>query len=165
MIVSTLKWFGLFVLFLVLQTTFVPVIGVGGIKPDLLVLGLFLLAIRTGVMPGLYVGFLLGLGQDIYSPSILGQNALSKTVMGFFVGLFNERFMRTDPVLKLIILFLAFILHDTVFTIVLVVKTEADMSILPTELITRTLPRALYSSFFAALIYLWDYFVNPSIKH
>ncbi len=165
MIGTILKWTGLFVLFLVLQTTIVPAIAIADIKPDFLILGLFLLGIRTGVTPGLYVGFLIGLGQDIYSPSILGQNALSKTMMGFFVGLFNERFMRTDPILKLIILFLAFILHDTVFTIILVVKTEADMSILAPELVTRTLPRALYSAFFAAFLYVWDYFVKPSIRH
>lgn len=165
MIVSILKWLGLFVLFFILQTTFVPIISIGGVKPDLLILGLFLLAIRTGVMPGLYVGFLLGLGKDLYSPSILGQNALSNTIMGFFVGLFNERFMRTDPILKIVILLLGIILHDTIFTIVLIVKTEADMSMLAPELITRSLPRALYTAFFAALIYLWDYFIKPSMKY
>ncbi|MBD3392972.1 MAG: rod shape-determining protein MreD [Chitinivibrionales bacterium] len=164
MIGTALKWIAAFVLCLVLQTTLMPVVAVGGIAPDLIVVVLFFLAIRAGVMPGLYAGFLIGLGQDLYSPSLLGQSALAKTITGFFIGLFNEKVMRTDPVMKLILLVLSFMVHDTVFTVVTVIKTDASFPLVFSELFTRTLPRALYSVLIAAIVYAYDYFVKPGLN-
>jgi rod shape-determining protein MreD len=161
---TILKWLAAIALCLVLQTTLVRVIAIAGIMPDLLVIVLFFLAIQSGVMPGIYVGFLLGLGQDLYTPSILGQNALAKTIIGFFIGLLNERVMRTDPIMKLIILIVSFIIHDIVFAIVTIVKIDASCSLLISELFTRTLPRALYSAVLAALFYVYSTIVKPTLN-
>ncbi len=164
MAATIVKWVFLFVAALILQTTLVPAISIGGVEPDLIIVALFLLSIRYGIVPGLYAGFLIGLGQDLYSPSILGQNALAKTVTGFFIGLFNERFMRTDPLVKIVILVLSFVVHDTIFQLALIAKTDGSAAQLASELLTQTLPRAIYSSVIASLAYLWDYFVKPSLQ-
>jgi rod shape-determining protein MreD len=164
MFAAGVKWTVVFLAALILQTTLVPVIGIAGVKPDLVIIALFLLSIKFGVLPGLYAGFLIGLGQDLYSPSILGQNALAKTVTGFFIGLFNERFMRTDPLMKIIILMLSFLVHDAVFTLALIVKTESGIAQLIPELFSQTLPRTIYSAVIASLIYLWDHIVKPSFQ-
>ena len=84
---NILKWAGIFLLCVVLQTTVVPLIGLSGITPDLLMVALFFFALKTGQMTAVWVGFFLGLGQDLFSTSILGQNALSKTIAGYFAGL------------------------------------------------------------------------------
>jgi rod shape-determining protein MreD len=157
-----LKWFGGIALCLVLQTTIMRVIAIAGIEPDLLLLVLCILGIRAGIMPGIYIGFLIGLGQDLYSPSILGQHALSMTVAGAFLGLFNEKVMRTDPIIKLAIILIAFFIHDSIFTTVTVIKTDASAALFVREILTRTLPRALYSIAFASLLYLVNYYVKPS---
>ena len=81
MILHYLKWPMLFVLCFILQTSFVPSIAFFGVKPDLLMIILFFFSIRYGVLPGIFMGFVLGLTQDLYTPAILGQNALTKTII------------------------------------------------------------------------------------
>ena len=164
MIGTVFKWIAGFALCLVLQTTLVRVIAIAGITPDLLLLVLFLLGIRAGIMPCIYTGFLIGLGQDVYTPSVLGQNALATTVTGFFFGIFNEKLMRTDPIMKLVILFVGFAIHDIIFTVVTMVKIDAGTGLLFSELLTRTLPRAIYSIALASLVYVYNYFVKPTLR-
>jgi rod shape-determining protein MreD len=148
MINTFLRWTGLLIFLFILQTTIVPVIAIFGVKPDLLLLALFFLAIRTDVIPAVFTGFILGLAQDFYSPEILGQNALSKSIAGYFAGLFNEKVMRLDPFFQLVLLFLMFVLHDAVYFTVQVLQTDAPLQLIGTQIVTSTLPRAVYSLFF-----------------
>lgn len=164
MIPETVKWVLVFMVSLILQTSFMPVISIAGIKPDLLIIALFFFSVKYGVMPGIFVGFVLGLGQDLYSPSLLGQNALTKTVAGAFIGLFNERTMRSDPIIKTVILLLAFLVHDTLYFIVQIVKLDSPVSALFSGLLTKCLPRALYSIAVAVLFYIWDLVPKPAIR-
>ena len=149
MINSLLRWTGLFILVFVLQTTLVPVIAVFGIKPDLLIVTLFFLAVRKGGSPTVFAGFILGLAQDFYAPETLGQYALAKSVVAYFAGLFNEKIMRLDPFTQLALLFTTFILHDTIYFTVEAVQTGAPLQTIGTRLLGTTLARALYSLFFA----------------
>ena len=146
-------WLALFLACLALQATVAARVALWGVRPDLVFLALFVFALRSGPLPGIYVGFVLGLCQDLYAPAVLGQNALCKTVTGYFCGLFNERMMRTDPVVKLVILLLAFLLHDLMFWGVDVLKQGAPPVSLLVNLGIRTLPRAAYTMVFAALYY------------
>jgi rod shape-determining protein MreD len=161
---NVLTWIGIFIGCFVLQSTLVPVIGIMHITPDLLMIALFYLALRTGQMPALWVGFFLGLAQDLFSPSILGQNALAKTVAGFFAGFFNDRVMRLDPVFQLVILFVTFIIHDLLFYLVQVVKNGNNVDVTVHELIAVSIPRALYSLVFALVPFFKDRFFPSSIK-
>ena len=158
---AILRWIGIFIGCFALQTTLVPVIAIAGVHPDLLMVALFFLAVRTGQMTGVWVGFFMGLAQDLYAPSILGQNALSKAVAGFFAGIFNEKVMRVDPLVHLVFLFIMFIIHDTLFHIVQNVKNGGG--IVFHELLTVSIPRALYSLLFALLPYIKDRFF-PSFR-
>lgn len=161
MIAEVFIWAILFIVCFVLQTTLVPVITVFGIQPDLTMIALLILSLRRGSMSGLWVGFALGLAQDLYSPSILGQHALAKTVVGFCIGLFNERVMSTDPLIKLAILLVAFCIHDSIFMAVEVLKHGSGIAALFGSLVIKTLPRAAYSIGIAALYYGWEYFSKP----
>jgi len=158
MIPHYLKWPILFIACFILQTSFVPSLAIFGAKPDLLMIILFFFSIRYGVMPGLFMGFLLGLTQDLYTPAFLGQNALTKTLIGACIGLFNEKVMRTDPFVKTIILFVIFLVNDGIFLLILAIKSTHHFSILIPELFLKTVPRALYSVIIAALFYIWEFF-------
>jgi rod shape-determining protein MreD len=112
-------------------------------------------------MPGVYAGFLLGLGQDLFSPSLLGQNALAMSVVGFACGHFNERVMRLDPIMRVMLLVAAFITNDTIVMMVHVLKTNGETSTIFWELLVVTLPRAIYTLLFAAVPFVWTYVVKP----
>jgi rod shape-determining protein MreD len=164
MISDVIKWVFIFMVSLILQTSFTPAIAIAGVKPDLLIVALFFFSIKYGVMPGIFVGFTLGLGQDLYSPSLLGQNALVKTMAGAFIGLFNERMMRTDPLIKTVLLFVTFIIHDALIFIVQIVRLNNPVSTLFSGLIIKTVPRALYSMAVALLFYIWDQVPKPALR-
>ncbi len=164
MIKTVFKWIGIFFLVFVMQTTLVPAISIYSIKPDLILLSLFMLAVKNGVMPGLYVGFFLGLAQDIYSPVILGQNALAKTLAGFFAGLFNEKVMRLDPVVQAVLLVLTVLLGDLVFLLVQLVKSGGTVQMLSLEMVASSLPRAIYSLLFGLVPIFWEHLFQTKTK-
>lgn len=164
MIKIILKWVALFIGAFILQTTLVPSLSIMDVKPDLLVLVLFMMAIKTGMTPAIYVGFVLGLAQDIYSPSILGQCALAKTVAGFFASIFNEKIMRLDPVFQAVILILTFFINDIAIFAVQLVKTSSTISSIAPELLMSTLPRSLYTLLFAIIPILWEQFSIVKIR-
>jgi len=155
-----LKWAGWIILCVILQSTLVPYLAVMSCKPDLPLVALFYLALRLGVMPGVYVGFFLGLGQDLFSQSFLGQMALANSVTGFVAGLFNERVVRLDPITRMALLIAMFVLNDAIIMLVQIVKSGGGAGIF-TELLMVTLPRALYSLVFAAIPIVWVNVVKP----
>jgi len=159
-----MKWVIWFLVCIVLQSTLVPHISILTIKPDLLLLILFMMSTKAGPMTGLYVGFFLGLGQDLFSPEILGQNALAKTIVGFFAGLFNERVIRMDPVTQSVLLVIVFLLNDALIMSVQMVKTGGEPIVILGELLVVTLPRAVYSLLLATLPFIWTNFFKPAIR-
>lgn len=160
---NILKWAGVFLLCFVLQTTVIPLIGIAGITPDLLMVAFFFLALKNGQMAAVGAGFFLGLAQDLFSaPSILGQNALSKTLAGFFAGFFNVRMMKVDFVFQIVLLFVTFLLNDAVYFIVQVAKTDGGGIV--HNLVATSVPRALYSMLFALLPYIKERFLPTSFR-
>jgi rod shape-determining protein MreD len=153
---TLLRWFGLFVLVFVLQTTLLPIISIFGVQPDLIMLTVCYFGFKTDVIPALFVGFIVGLGQDFYDPVILGHNALCKTVVGFFTGLFNEKVMRIDPVFQLTFIAISFIIHDIIYYTVLIFKADITLPMMGIQLLTVTLPRTLYTLIFALIPIFWE---------
>ena len=72
---SVVRYILLLALAFVLQTTWVDSIKVGLIKPDLLIVALSFIALRSGSVVGAYMGLGVGILQDIYLPAALGANA------------------------------------------------------------------------------------------
>lgn len=76
---------------LLLQTTFLPFITLGGYLPDLFIIYLMYIALRRGQIEATISGFIVGLLQDIITTQFFGLAALSKTIAGFVAGyFFNE---------------------------------------------------------------------------
>lgn len=156
MIKNIIFWIAIVFGVIILQTSLVSSFAIMGIKPDLIILVLFLLAIKTGMMPAIFIGFIIGLAEDVYSPSILGQCALSKTIAGFFAGIFNEKVMRLDPVMLCVLLVLTFFVNDIVVYLVQFAKTGTTFSGIAQELLRSTLFRSLYTLLFAIIPILWE---------
>ena len=76
---------------LILQTTFIPFLSIGGFLPDILLIWVVYVAVRYGQMEATITGFLVGLLQDAVSMQFFGLGALTKTIAGFVAGyFFNE---------------------------------------------------------------------------
>lgn len=161
---TVLKWFAAIIICLLLQTSLVPAVAIMGVQPDLPFIVLFFICIKHGILPGIYVGFFLGLYLDLFTPAHLGQNALANTVIGFFIGSFNEKIIRTDPLLKVIIIAVSFLIHDAIFSGVELLKSGNSLSLLFNDLLIHSLPRTGYTLIIISLVYLWNTNIKPNLK-
>jgi len=103
---------------LLLQTTFVPFLSIGGFLPDPLLLWVVYVAIRRGQMEATVTGFLVGLLQDAVSMQFFGLSALTKTIAGFVAGYFfndNSTEQTLGSYRFLTILLLSSFVHNLVY--------------------------------------------------
>lgn len=78
---------GLILVAIILQTTLAEFVSdLMGAKPDLVLILVVSFGLLRGKRAGTGYGWLLGLFQDGLSGSLLGQNALSKGLIGFLAG-------------------------------------------------------------------------------
>ena len=76
---------------MVLQTSVLHRIPIGGMKPDLVLIIVVYLGLVKGAEVGTLSGFIFGLIEDVVSGTYLGSNALAKTIVGFFCGIGGKR--------------------------------------------------------------------------
>ena len=76
---------------MVLQTSVLHRIPIGGMKPDLVLIIVVYLGLVKGAEVGTLSGFIFGLIEDVVSGTYLGSNALAKTIVGFFCGVGGKR--------------------------------------------------------------------------
>jgi rod shape-determining protein MreD len=75
---------------LLIQITVIPLISIGGVIPDLLIILLVYYGITQGQIYGSVLGFIYGFIFDIITGSLLGSTMISKTIVGFTAGYFSS---------------------------------------------------------------------------
>jgi rod shape-determining protein MreD len=103
---------------LLLQTTFIPFLSVGGFLPDVFLIWVVYVAIRRGQMEATITGFVVGLLQDAVSMQFFGLSALTKTIAGFIAGYFfndNSTEQTLGSYRFLTILFLSSFVHNIIY--------------------------------------------------
>jgi rod shape-determining protein MreD len=130
------------------QCTVVPVVGIGGIVPDVPVVLTVLLALRYGAEAGCLTGFALGLAQDAVAGGPLGLHALSKAVVGFIAGDVPRWGLVTRPIVPVALAMLATIGDGLVrFALLQLFHYPAPLG----EIFTRVIvPQAGYNGILAA---------------
>ena len=106
---------------LLLQTTFLPFIAVGGFLPDLFILYLVYIALRRGQIEATISGFIIGLLQDIITTQFFGLATFSKTIAGFVAGyFFNENTIEQTLGSYRYVLLVAFcsVVHNLIYFII-----------------------------------------------
>lgn len=115
---------------LLLQTTFIPLLSLGGMVPDLLLVWVVYTALRRGQVETTIAGFLVGLLQDLVSTQLFGLAALSKTIAGFLAGYFyNEN--KTDQTLGtyrfLLVVGLCSLAHNGIYFLIFLQGTDVSL--------------------------------------
>jgi len=126
---------------LLLQTTFVPLLSLGGTVPDLLLIWVVYTALRRGQVETTIAGFLVGLLQDLVSTQLFGLAALSKTVAGFLAGYFyNEN--KIDQTLGtyrfLLVVGSCSIAHDAIYFLIFLQGTDVSPILAATQFTLAT---------------------------
>jgi rod shape-determining protein MreD len=100
---------------LALQATLSRLLIGGTIAVNLVLIAVVYLALAYGPVTGLLAGMAGGLAQDALAGGIVGIGGLSKTLVGFFVGVLGAQFIVSQSRPRLGMLFSATLVHDVVF--------------------------------------------------
>jgi rod shape-determining protein MreD len=134
---------------LLAQVSVVPVLAVFGVQPSLLLVVFVLFAFRTGALPSIWLGFVCGTILDTYSSGTAGAFALSMTLVGFAVGQLQEKKIHVGYALRVTVLGVAVVVHDSVWHL----ASRHGASNLPLFLLRVSLPGMLYTMFLGAILF------------
>jgi len=135
---------------LILQSTLLELISIGGAKPDISLIVLVFISLRKGKIVGQFSGFISGFIEDFLSlPLPIGFNALIKTIIGFIYGLFKGRMFISPILMPILIILIATILKIIIAILVTFIFRKSDFSFLS----FRLLIEIAYNCIFAPLIF------------
>jgi rod shape-determining protein MreD len=100
---------------LVLQTTLAGLSLAGGTRVNLVLVAVIYVALAYGPVFGLFAGCAAGLVQDAIAGGTVGVGGLSKTLVGFFVGVLGAQFIVATPVPRFLMFFGASMAHEACF--------------------------------------------------
>jgi rod shape-determining protein MreD len=151
-----LKSLSFLILALILQQTLVRIISIGSIRPDLVMVVLVAVSMRYGSVVGLFSGLTIGLIQDVYAIEALGANGMAKCMVGYFTGLLDEKVIKVMPATKVLFLAVAFLVHDTVYSLAAGYHGMAFWD----AMLHKTVPSGIYTLLVGSLVFY--FLVTPS---
>ena len=100
---------------LVLQATLAGLHVGGTLAVNLVLVAVVYVALAYGAMTGLLAGTIGGLAQDTLGGGIVGIGGLTKTLIGFVVGVLSAQFNLSSTVPRLVMFVAATVVHEVVF--------------------------------------------------
>lgn len=97
---------------IVLQTTISGLSMAGGTRVNLVLVAVVYVALAYGAVTGLLAGTAGGLAQDALAGGIVGIGGLSKTVVGFLVGVLGAQFIVSQPIPRFVMFVGATLVHE-----------------------------------------------------
>ncbi|MFC1854181.1 rod shape-determining protein MreD, partial [candidate division CSSED10-310 bacterium] len=80
--------------------------------PNLPIILLTFVSLFSGPENGITIGFLLGFIEDSLSMGLMGINALTKTLLGFFIGIGAQKFYVANRILQFISVVIITFIND-----------------------------------------------------
>ncbi len=136
----------------VLQTTMISLVEVGGVRPDLFVLLLYLWSYKASPERASLWGCLLGLYQDVLSGSPLGLKAFTLSLLGFLLAKLSPELDETHLAPRLLLLFFGG-LTGGLITLGVLAFFGMGRDVGPT-LLWIILPETMYTTAFGILLLL-----------
>ncbi|HAA74447.1 TPA: rod shape-determining protein MreD [Candidatus Latescibacteria bacterium] len=105
----------LIALALLIQTSWTHGIAIAGIRPDVVLIIVVYIGIRSGQLEATVFGFVSGFLLDVYNPEFMGVNALANSVVGFAVGYSRASIVAEDLRVQALALLIASLVHDILY--------------------------------------------------
>ena len=136
----------------VLQATFIPLVSIGGVVPDILMVWVVYNGIRRGQIEGVTAGFLVGLMQDLVTTQFFGLAAFSKSIAGFLAGYFfneNKTAVTLGSYRYLLILGLCSLVHNLAYYTIFLLGLDSSESL---TVITLSMSSTAYTMAVGSLL-------------
>lgn len=103
------------------QLYLAPLLRIGDIRPDFILILVVFVSSRYGRMTGILIGFAAGLSQDVTGTlSLLGANALPKSIVGYTVGTLNGNLTVWTPRVINLYIFGGLLGHAILYQVIMV---------------------------------------------
>lgn len=103
------------VLAMLFQTTLGGLSLQAGTRVNFVLVAVIFISLVLGPVPGLLAGMVGGIAQDAVAGGIVGIGGISKTVVGFVVGVFGAQFIVSQPLPRLVIFVGGTFVHELCF--------------------------------------------------
>jgi len=100
---------------LALQTSLAGLLAGGSIAVNLVLVAVVYLALSYGAVTGLLAGTFGGIAQDALAGGIVGLGGMTKTLIGFAVGVLGAQFNLSSTVPRLVMFVAATFVHELLF--------------------------------------------------
>ena len=100
---------------LLLQSTLGGISLDAGTRVNFVLVAVIYCALSFGALSGLLAGLAGGLAQDAIAGAILGIGGISKTLVGFVVGVLGAQFIVSQPLTRFVMFLGASVLHELCF--------------------------------------------------
>jgi len=110
----------IFIPVLFIQTTIMPLVSIGGVIPDLILIILVYYGITQGQIYGTVLGFIYGFLFDLITGSLLGSSMIAKTLAGFTAGYFSSENKRDQYLISYnfsLIVLLCSLVDSTIYSL------------------------------------------------
>jgi rod shape-determining protein MreD len=113
--VKAIAVFAALVTALLFQTTLAGISLEGGTRVNFVLIAVVYVALAFGALTGLLAGAVGGLVQDAVSGGIVGIGGISKTLVGFLVGVLGAQFIVSQPAPRFVMFVGGTLLHELCF--------------------------------------------------
>ena len=128
---------------LLFQTTLSGMALEAGTKVNFVVVAVILIALTMGPVTGLLSGTIGGIVQDAVAGGIVGIGGISKTIVGFAVGIFGSQFIVSQPIPRLVIFVGATFVHELCFQALYAVADAHAVRFHSREVLTQAIINGL----------------------
>lgn len=142
----------LFFVAVILQTTVLHFLQIGGVKPDLLLIIVILAAVMRGKRMGAGLGFIYGLLEDLLVGKYIGLQALTKMLTGYFIGRLERRIFSDNVFVPVVVGALGTLIHSVLVFLALFLVGKFHV-FSPENFVTYTLSVSIYNLCVAILAY------------
>jgi rod shape-determining protein MreD len=97
------------------QTTLGGIALQAGTHVNFVLVAVIFIALALGPVSGLLAGTVGGIAQDAIAGGIVGIGGISKTIVGFVVGIFGAQFIVSQPFPRLVIFVAGTFVHELCF--------------------------------------------------
>ena len=152
---ANVYWAILIVVTVLVEATWLGIIRIQGVLPDLVLLLVVYFGINQGEERAMLTGLFGGVLQDVAGDTGLGHHVLCLVIVGFLVGHISHRLITDNPAVKTGLVFCASMIHAIIYVMVDYVQTP-DIDALHTIAVSHV-PRAFYTALATPFVfYLLD---------
>ena len=137
-------WAGTVLVIALIEASWLGMISVQGVVPDLVLVMVVYFAITEGEELAMYTGVLGGMFQDVAANTVLGQHIVCLVVIGFCIGRVSKRLVTDNPYVRALTVLIASIVQGMLF-ISLEYIQQVDSNAVYTMSLS-VMPKAFYTA-------------------